>query len=98
MAYQPNPPKTHKFAPYGDHMISYKALRLEYFSKRKAIGKEFCAVAVDAEMAYENATKTAKTNATRDAAHDILKAKFRAANQARINALCALGPPPIMPT
>lgn len=98
MAYQPNSPKTHKFAPYGDHMIPYQTKLLEYFSKRKAIGKEFCAVAVDAETAYETATKTAKTNEARDVAHDILKAKFRAANQARINALCALGPPPTMPT
>lgn len=79
-------------------MISYKTKLSEYFVKRKAIGATFCAIAADAEAASEIASRSANTSAAYDAAHNALKAQFRAANQARLNALKELGPPPVMPT
>lgn len=79
-------------------MIPYKAKLSEYFAKREAIGATFCAIAADAEAACEIASRSASTSATYDAAHNVLKAQFRAANQARLDALKELGPPPVMPT
>lgn len=78
-------------------MISYKTKLSEYFAKRKAIGTTFCAIAADAEAAFETANELAVTNAAHDAAHNVLKTQFRTANQARLDALKELGPPPVMP-
>ncbi|MHB1090513.1 MAG: hypothetical protein ACYC06_11250 [Ilumatobacteraceae bacterium] len=79
-------------------MISYTAKLSEYLMERNAIGVAFCITAAEAEQAFENATRAAKTVPKLDAAHDILKAAFRTANQARATALQALGSPPVMPT
>lgn len=69
----------------------------DYFERRKAISAAFCAEAAVAEAEFEAATRSANDNDAFDAAHDVLKAKFHAANQTRLNALKALGPPPNMP-
>lgn len=79
-------------------MIAYRAKLSEYFAKRKAIGATFCAIAAEAEATFETASRSANSNAAYDAAHNVLKAQFRTANQARLDALAALGSPPVMPT
>lgn len=79
-------------------MIAYRAKLNEYFMKRKVIGLAFCVAAAEAEDEFETASRSATPNAISDVAHNILKAKFRDAKQARLDALTALGSPPVMPT
>lgn len=76
-------------------MVAYQAKLREYFSKREAIGTTFCAVAANAEKVCATASKSAHTNEALDAAHNILKAQFRMANQTRADALEKLGPRPV---
>lgn len=78
-------------------MIPYEARLSEYFSNRKAIGKEFWSVAEAAESTFESASKIATTNTAHDVAHGTFKAQFRMAILARTAALKALGPPPVAP-